>query len=56
LRCWGKRVSGCVAGTTEEEGEDVDFDVVGGEEGAEFEGVGEAEPGVGRYFGSLVLL
>jgi hypothetical protein len=51
LRCWGERVSCCVAGAAEEEGKDVDFDVVGGEEGAEFEGVGEAEPGVGRYLG-----
>jgi hypothetical protein len=47
LRCWCERVSGCVAGAAEEEGEDLDFDVVGVEEGAEFESVGEAEPGVG---------
>ena len=50
LRCWGERVSCCVAGAAEEEGEDVDFDVVGIEEGAELFDVGEAEPGVGRYW------
>ncbi len=46
LRDRGPRVTDAVAGGAQEEGDYVDGDAVGGEEGSEAEGICEGEPGV----------